>query len=431
MAVVMRILGWKAQGLRCPDHEISCADSNGSPYPVSLIQMPNGTGKTTTLALLRAALSGSANDPGWSRHAIFELRKRSSDQPEGFFEVRLLLNDRRATIVMVFDFQNGRVSYKTTHGPGQREGFRPPSVFRRFMNENFVNFYVFDGELAQHLLDREHTDAQVVVESLFQMNAFDLMARKVGEYWDSKTQSASATEERGLSRRRNRLIVLRMRLAKLKRKQRELQEERVEISGQLRRREDAYNEEIKREDARYQSLNEAETKVDHLKGRVREEALDVLERMRDPHALSSCFAESLLALKDGLDKVRLPESAAREFFEDLALEAECVCGRAIDGEIAEAIRARAAQYLGTEEVSLLNSMKTAIKDFVGDTPDEGEKDLNRRIAILSSAVTEERDACNDLDAATRSATSPSPSSTSTRPWMRFPKARSSSSTSSA
>ena len=109
MPAVMRILGWKAQGLRCPDHEISCADAEGNPYPVSLIQMPNGTGKTTALALLRAALSGAAIDQGWDRHTISEFRKRNSDQPDGLFEVRLLLNDRRATVVMVFDFENGRI----------------------------------------------------------------------------------------------------------------------------------------------------------------------------------------------------------------------------------------------------------------------------------------------------------------------------------
>ena len=120
---------------------------------------------------------------------------------------------------MVFDFENGRMAYKTTHGPGRREGFHPPSDFRRFMNKNFVNFYVFDGELAQHLLDREYTDAQVVVENLFQMNAFNAMARKVGEYWERKTQNATATEERGLSRRRNRLTSIRKWLTKLKRDQ--------------------------------------------------------------------------------------------------------------------------------------------------------------------------------------------------------------------
>ena len=397
MPAVMRLLGWKAQGLRCPDHEISCADSNGEPFPVSLIQMPNGTGKTTTLDLLRAALSGAAVEPGWDRHRISEFRKRNSDVADGFFEVRLLLNERRATIVMEFDFENGRVSYRTTHGPGRRDGFHPPSDFRRFMNKNFVNFYVFDGELAQHLLDREYTDAQVVVENLFQMNAFDAMSRKVGEYWESKTQNVSATEERGLSRRQNRLASLRSRLAKCRREQRKLEEKRADLAAQLQKREDAYHQEIKKEDARFQALNDAETKVERLKGKVREETLEVLDRMRDPHALSSSFAVSMLAFKDGLDKAKLPEGAAREFFEDLSNDSECVCGRPIDDEIAATIRSSAGRYLGTEEFGLLNSMKTAIKDAVGDPPDESEKDLNTRMASLATAVDEERNARNDRD----------------------------------
>lgn len=397
MPAVMRILGWKAQGLRCPDHEISCTDANGQPFPVSIIQMPNGTGKTTTLALLRAALSGAAISPGWDRHMISEFRKRNSDATDGYFEVSLLLNDRRATILMEFDFENGRVSYKTTHGPGRRDGFHPPSDFRRFMNENFVNFYVFDGELAQHLLDREYTDAQVVVENLFQMNTFDAMARKVSEFWDNKMQNVSATEERGLARRQNRLASLRKHLENCKHERKELQEKRTDLVAQLQKKEDAYHQEIKKEDARFKALNDAETKVERLKGKVREEALDVLDRMRDPHALSSSLATSMLALKDGLDKVKLPESAAREFFEDLADAKECVCGRPIDAEIAETIRSRAARYLGSEDVALLNSMKTAIKDAVGEQSDEAERDLNTRMANLATAMEEERDARNDRD----------------------------------
>lgn len=397
MPAIMRILGWKAHGLRCPDHEIDCTDNDNNVHPVTLIQMPNGTGKTTTLALLRAALSGSAIEPGWDRHTISEFRKRGSDDAQGYFEVTLSLNERRATIRLDFDFDNGRVTYKTTHGPGRRDGFHPPSDFRRFMNENFVNFYVFDGELAQNLLDREHTDAQVVVENLFQMNSFDAMAEKVNDYWDQKAQNVSATEERGLSRRQNRLTTLRTRLQSLISEQATLQEKRASLASQLQKKEDAYHQEIQKEDARYQALKEAETTVERLKGKVREEALDVLDRMRDPHALSSTFANAMVALKDGLDKVKLPESAAREFFEDLADEDECVCARPIDLEIAQTIRERAAHYLGTEDVSLLNSMKTAIKDAIGDTPDQGEADLNGRIESLSTAVDEEREAKNDLD----------------------------------
>ena len=47
MATILRILGWTAEGLRCPDHEVNCCDADGNPFAVSLIQMPNGTGKTT------------------------------------------------------------------------------------------------------------------------------------------------------------------------------------------------------------------------------------------------------------------------------------------------------------------------------------------------------------------------------------------------
>ena len=398
MPAIMRILGWKAQGLRCPDHEINCVNSDGNPYPVTLIQMPNGTGKTTTLDLLRAALSGAAIKPGWDRHTISDFQRRNSDEPDGFFEVRLLLNDRRTTIVMEFDFENGRVFYKTTHGPGRRDGFYPPPDFRRFMNENFVNFYVFDGELAQHLLDRDYTDAQIVVESLFQINTFDTMVGKVREHWDKITQNVGATEERGLSRRQNRLKSLKERLTSLTNEQKALQEQRAKLETQLQKKDDIYHQEIKKEDERFEALSNAEANVERLKGKVREEALDILDRMRDPHSLSSSFANSMLALKDGLDRVKLPESAAREFFEDLADETECICGRPIDAEVAETIRTRANQYLGSEDVSLLNSMKSSIKDAIGDTPGEYEIDLNVRMESLSSAVKEELDARNELDA---------------------------------
>ncbi|MYG96515.1 MAG: AAA family ATPase [Gammaproteobacteria bacterium] len=296
MPATMRILGWKAQGLRCPDHEISCADSHGNPYPISIIQMPNGTGKTTTLALLRAALSGSANNQGWDPSTISEYRKKHSNNQDGQFEVRLLLNQRRATITMVFDFENGKVTYKTTHGPGHREGFYPPPDFRRFMNDNFVNFYVFDGELAQHLLDKRFTDAQIVVENLFQMNSFDALKHKVDEYWNNKALNSSATEKRGLSRRQNRVKYLEEHLKSLKKEQSDIQRRRAELEEKLRRKKDAYEQEIDKEEVRSRALNDAKETVDDLNRKMRDKALDVLDRMRDPHALSSHFADWMLAL---------------------------------------------------------------------------------------------------------------------------------------
>ena len=57
----IQLLGWESRGLRCPDLNIDFTIGGRVPK-VGLLQMPNGVGKTTTLACLRAALDGSATD---------------------------------------------------------------------------------------------------------------------------------------------------------------------------------------------------------------------------------------------------------------------------------------------------------------------------------------------------------------------------------
>ena len=398
MSATMRILGWEAQGLRCPDHKISCTDENDRPFPVSLIQMPNGTGKTTTLNLLRATLSGAGSN--WNSAKIAEFRKRNSAETQGFFEVALLLNERRTTIRMEFDFDDKEVAYKTTSGPGLTDGFKPPSDFSLFMDENFVNFYVFDGELAQHLLDSEYTDAEKVVESLFQMDIFAQMMGKIEEHWEAETkkQSTSAKENKGLVRQRNLLKRLYRRLTSLQQQQKEAQARHASLEEQLNKKKEDYEQRIKQADEFSTELKVAEDKVQYLTNEVNKEAQEVLDRMRNPYALSESFATSMLTFKDGLDKVKLPEKAAREFFEDLANESTCVCGRPIDKEIAATIRERSGQYLGDDYITLLNSMKTAIKEGIGASPGYSETDLNGRIADLAAKDSEEREAKNDLDA---------------------------------
>lgn len=398
MPARMRILGWRAEGLRCPDHEIDCRSSGDDPYPITLVQMPNGTGKTTTLALLRAALSGAAAKGSWDGPPLLEFQKKGVGRDSyGTFELKLKLNTQRVTVIMEFDFESQRVRYKTTRGHGQVDRFDPPLDFRRFMSDNFVTFYVFDGELAEHLLDRRQVHAEAVVENLFQINLLDVVRKKVAEYWDNKTSNTTATEERGLTRRLNRRDRLSERLATLKAEKRGLENERRKLAERLKSRQSAYEQEIKKEEARAQQLSAVQSKASELRGRVRGAASDVLDKMRDPHAMSACFAKEMLDLKLGLDRVKLPESAAREFFEELAGEQECVCGRPIDDPIRDVIRSRAQQYLGSEDVSLLNSMKTAIQEAVGQATDEPEQNLSMAIKGLESAMGDEREALNELD----------------------------------
>jgi DNA sulfur modification protein DndD len=396
MATILRILGWKAVGLRCPDHEIDCCNSHGVPHAISLIQMPNGTGKTTTLALLRAAFSGAASDEVWNRAYVRELRKDDESTKSGSFELRLSLNDKRLTIIMELDFESGTVDYKTTFGSGQEEGFHPPLEVRRFMNEDFVNFYIFDGELADHLLSNKFTDAEKAVESLFQVHLLDKMAQKVQEYWDDKTQSVTAKDEKGYTRRKNRLDKWRGRLSAVIREKSDLDKRLKNVSQQHKRQQDRYEKEIKKETERADRVRNADATVKNYKQQTRDCARAILDNMRQPNALSPVFAVAMYDLKAGLDRVKLPESAAREFFEELTAEKECICGRPIDDLIRATIKDRAHHYLGSDDVFLLNSMKSAVSESVGESPQKAYNELGASMETLSTIVSSLHTAENDL-----------------------------------
>ena len=315
----------------------------------------------------------------------------------GLFELQLSLNDKRVTIGMEFDFQNGRVDYRTTWGSGQEDGFNPPFELRRFMNEDFVNFYVFDGELAENLLRKQHTHAEKAVESLFQIHVLSQMANKVSEYWDEKTRNISAKDQTGLTRRINKLSQWNVRLLVLEAMKFKLDRELQEISGRLKYQQDKYQQEITKGATRKKEMKDAEEAVAKLEEAVRERTRSVLDGMREPQALSPAFATFMFDLKSGLDRVKLPESAAREFFEELSEERECVCGRPIDETIHTVIRDRAQQYLGSEDVSLLNAMKSAVADAVGQSRHQPARDLSKHVDELSDLVHKLQTAQNDRD----------------------------------
>jgi len=397
MASNFKIAGWRSTGLRCPDHSISFLRDGGSVHEVSLIQMPNGTGKTTVLDLLRAVLSGAAHKNEWAADMVREFQKRNSDNEAGEFEVKLFLNDRLVTIIMQFDFDSGEVIYKTTRGEGQKIGFDPPFEFRRFLNENFVNFFVFNGELAENLLDKNHTKAEKIVDDLFQLSTLLKLKNKIDEYWEKVTANRTAKEVRGLKRRASALTSLKERLSTLLKEQKELKDKLEEETESLAAKETIYKEEIKKGKILNERHINAETDVKDKEAELSDLSKSVLDNMADCYALSDRFAVALHNFKLSLDRVKLPESAAREFFEELADEEYCVCDRPIDENVRKTIIEKSGQYLGSDDNSLLNAVKTSINDAVGDSRTQPEKDLSDKIEKLKEASNDLLTSKNELD----------------------------------
>ena len=393
MTTTLRILGWKAEGLRCADHEVDFRQGRDSPYPVSLIQMRNGTGKTTTLRLLRAALSGSLKEQRNS-DAVGEFRRDGSDM--GKFELRLEYNGRPLTLLMEFDFETRSVQYKTTGRDGQKSGFGPGRTLARFLNEKFVNFFVFDGELADDLRDPQKTDARKAMESLFQVDLLDLMKRSVEKYWERRTETETAKGQKGLTESQKRFQSWSARLESLKQEMNALGRNLKDVETRLELQKRKYGDEINKEKERGDRMTQARERVDALENEVNETTKSVLDNMRDPQALSPAFATALLDLKSGLDRVKLPESAAREWFEELSEEDRCVCGRPIDEDTRAVIRERARNYLGSDDVILLNRIKSDISGAVGASPSGPSEALSERLRELAGQSRRRQEAENDF-----------------------------------
>jgi DNA sulfur modification protein DndD len=389
----LRFTGWKAQGLRCPDHTIDLIEGE-SPAPVALIQMPNGTGKTTSLEMLRAALSGEATE--WGQETVRSYQKQSADVDRGSFEVSLQAGSNKVTIKLTLNFLDGTAEYETTHNKGNKKGFHPPVGLRRFLDPDFVEFFIFDGELADRLLNPEKTDARQAIESLFQLQLFDTIQDRVWGYWVSRSEDKRIKNESVIENHKDKRNKARNRLDEVRQKKEEDEKKIHRLKKELKSKENQFEEEITKQENLQKRLRNASEELERAKGRVESAVDELLEKFRSPYAILPSYAEEIITLKESLDRVQLPERTAREFFEELAEEEHCICGRELGGEERENIRRRADQYLGSDDVAFLNAMKQDISE-IRDSTHEAQEDLGQMMDELVTAVEKEQSCQNRVD----------------------------------
>ena len=394
----VRILGWKAEGLRCPDHKVSLTRSDGKPHHVSLIQMPNGTGKTTTLELLRAALSGPEawNDP----QRISEFAPHRSDGGRGVFEVSLIVDDRRFTIEMTLHFDTQTPEFRTTWTSYMSRFQRPPSLLR-VLTPEFVPFFVFDGELAHALLDPKKTRAREALEVQFQLTSLNYFSTLMDRYWEEKTSNSTAKGEKGLTQRRNRLNSLVTRQRELLAEQRELKRKLAELEVQHENLANDYNNRFNEDSQAQEERRQLDDDLIRANENLSTLLAGAFTEIRHPQNLSSRFTTGLQALRENFEKLKLPENVAKEFFDDLAQADHCVCGEEMTEARRTTILNRRDTYLGKEDQGILNAIKGAIKGMAGDDPLSYRKQLDKRLTRLSEAVRERDLIQGELDALER------------------------------
>jgi len=384
--VDLRILGWTYKNIRgMRELEVTL----GSPLPRwSLIQMPNGTGKTTTLTLMRMALAEEPPTPE-------QVRSFRPDETTkgGEFNLRLRVDGENVWLYLKFDYHTGslsRFTSRTAQG-GMEAGLRLKRPLQKMLTPTFTKLFVFDGELAKSIRDISKDEAAKAISTLYRLDSIERLERVAGEIL-RRDQTANVSTDKGLSNLQGRLRNALDQLETLKSRKKELERQRARLEKEMAALQVRRDERISSSANLKQRLEEVNAKRNDI-AKLTFEATEKLAQLgRNPAAVSARLQDRLHDLSSRLQKLKLPRTTSVEFFRELALSAECICGRSIGPHEKETIERRANEFLGEDQVGVINAMKDALRHSEADT--SAVRDL---VDTLKSQLRARQEVDNEYD----------------------------------
>ncbi|WP_299784331.1 hypothetical protein [uncultured Roseobacter sp.] len=356
------LLGWNAKGLRgyLRDAKIALKPDK---YRHVLVQMPNGTGKTTTMALLRSALTGQL-DPSLSISSLQADRTTK----EGHFELHLSVYGERLSIRLECDFEMGRhYFYTTTVEAGRQNGHLLSTVDPALADalERSIELFVFDGELAQNMLKDGAAAADRAIEALYKTDAFEDLVNKIGVLKENRKKLnkdiTTASEQSAVNRLEREYEEAKEILAKLTQEKDGLDRSLAKIDRRTAEITDRL-EELGLEDQAFKNRQkDIEDRDQKARNDISRFATEAVSSFRLPLSLHSRVGERLTTLNNTLETRRLPRSS-KSFFEELATKKNCICGEEIDEAKRKYILSHADDHLGDEQVQVINDIKYKLKD---------------------------------------------------------------------
>lgn len=345
--------------------DISFEKAEKEPYPVTLIMMPNGAGKTTTIALLRAMLDEQVME----EYIIKDFKPDRSDIPKGEFGVKLIIDDLLYYIVLNLDYEKGEASYSTTKvstvSGGMESGFNIRQSDKDMLSKEFVKRFIFDGELAKEILSTNSSEAETSLKFLFQLNRVGELRVKIKnivEQAENAMENTSTRTQQGITNLRNFLDKAQKNLNKLNNRSNLIQLEIIGKQKRINEIDNVISEKIKANSQLRARAEKLIKKKNENADIINETTQNSLESVRSPYLLHQNIADRIEGLSNKLQHLKLPRTTSSQFFEDLARESTCVCGRTIGENEKKIIIERASTYLAEDQIGVINAIKQAVKD---------------------------------------------------------------------
>jgi len=366
----LRITGIRYKNIReFKDLEIDMTRDGGEPHHISLIQMPNGTGKTTTMDLIRTILVGQDLDENEGEEGeitVENLEPEEFDAIEGSFEADFESEGEKFTFRLELDYETGEHRYHTIRpsevGGGDVLGHSfPNDQLRTVINESFVNLFVFNGELTQDFIQTGKDEAENALKIVNYLSRLENQKNQIEQEVEAKQDEESVTSESGYRNIKGRLDTAKEKLNELEKREstldREIKEhdQAIQSLGTERSELLAENQEQLEKDKRL------EGEIQDLRNKIENSTDTVLELMREPGQLHQGFNDDMDKLVQNMNIMELPKPTSQEFFTELSNRPKCICGREIDEDHAETILENSDHYLSEEDIGVLNLLKESLR----------------------------------------------------------------------
>lgn len=358
----MSILGIEYKNIRkITDLKLSFVDATGNVINNSFIMMANGTGKTTTMALLKGLLDGTAVE--WSTSDVKSFAPTTSISDAGEFSITVKFDERQYKYFLCLDYRAGvaTINTTTTVNGGYEEGRYLPDSLKDIFSPEFVSRFVFDGEQAKKTMDSSSNEAEETIKYLYRLDKLDNIIasnqRILTEIQEAEGAKGSKGSLSNLKTRRDSVCktieILEDRAKKLKA---DIEEYKTEQESKI-----AHRNEL---DKNYEELNAEKQDIikeqQHNKDAVDAKISEILNLMKSPYLISPEFNERMYELASSMTKLKLPKTISRDFFVELSEADVCVCGREIKNKERQFILINAGKYLGSDQQSVLNAIKSSL-----------------------------------------------------------------------
>lgn len=358
----MSILGIEYKNIRkISELKLSFVDANGKSIKNNFVMMANGTGKTTTMELIKGLMDGSAAD--WSAKKIKTFAPTTSHSDEGVFSIAVKFDERQYKYFLYMNYKTGTANIKTTTTTlgGMEDGRHLPDALKGIFTPEFVRRFVFDGEQAEKTMDSSSNEAEETIRYLYRLDELDEIIatnqRILSEIQDAEGSKGSKSS---LSNLRTRQEGVKTTISKL-------QKRAAHLRKDIKTFEDERKEKITQRDAldkNYETLNQEKQEIlnlqQHNKDSIDAQISEIIRLSKSPYLISQEFCDRMYGLGSSMTKLKLLKTISKDFFVELAHAKDCICGRCIGESEKKTILENAEKYLGSDQQSVLNAIKSSL-----------------------------------------------------------------------